>query len=111
MAGKYEIDKSTDGQFYFRLKAGNGQIILGSERYKSKQSCQGGIESVRINSQDDAQFEKRESSSKKPYFVLKAKNHEIIGTSELYESASARDNGIRSVKENGKDARVDDLTA
>jgi Domain of unknown function (DUF1508) len=28
MAGKFEIKKSSDNQFYFNLKAGNGEIIL-----------------------------------------------------------------------------------
>ena len=30
MAGKFEIDKASNGQFIFRLKAGNGETILGS---------------------------------------------------------------------------------
>ena len=39
MAGKYVIKKAKNGQFYFRLKAGNGEIILASEMYKAKSSC------------------------------------------------------------------------
>ncbi len=44
-------------------------------------------------------------------FNLKAGNNQIIGTSESYESISARDNGIESVKKNAPDAKVVDLTA
>jgi uncharacterized protein YegP (UPF0339 family) len=43
-------------------------------------------------------------------FNLKAPNHEIIGTSESYTTASARDKGIESVKANGSSASVDDQT-
>jgi uncharacterized protein YegP (UPF0339 family) len=43
-------------------------------------------------------------------FNLKAANGEIIGTSETYSSASARDHGIASVKANAPDAVVNDET-
>ncbi len=43
-------------------------------------------------------------------FNLLAANHQVIGTSELYESASARDNGIESVKKNAPGADVVDMT-
>lgn len=39
-------------------------------------------------------------------FNLKAGNGQIIGTSELYESEAARENGIESVKKNAPDAEV-----
>ena len=39
-------------------------------------------------------------------FNLKAGNGQIIGTSELYESVAARENGIESVKKNAPDADV-----
>ncbi|MDP5008627.1 MAG: YegP family protein, partial [Glaciimonas sp.] len=35
------------------------------------------------------------------YFTLKAANHEVIGTSQMYDSVETRDNGIASVKANG----------
>ena len=43
--------------------------------------------------------------------MLKAGNHEVIGKSEMYESESACDNGIASVKANAPEAEVDDQTA
>lgn len=52
MAGKFEIHKAKDGQFYFVLKAGNGEIIARSELYKAKASAQNGIESVKKNASD-----------------------------------------------------------
>lgn len=47
---KFEIYNDKAGQFRFRLKARNGEIILASEGYKTKASCENGIESVRKNS-------------------------------------------------------------
>jgi len=109
--GKFVITTRKNGEYQFSLKAGNGQEILGSEGYTTKSACQNGIESVKKNSQDDARFDRLESKNGKWYFNLKATNGQIIGTSEMYESASSRDNGIESVKKNAPDADVDDQTA
>lgn len=46
---KFEIFKDKSGEFRFRLKAKNGQIIAASEGYVKKDSCKNGIESVRRN--------------------------------------------------------------
>ncbi len=43
----FEIFKDHRGEFRFRLKAGNGQIIATSEGYSSKQACLNGIDSVK----------------------------------------------------------------
>ena len=110
MPGKFELYKDKAGEFRFRLKAGNGEIILASEGYKQKASAMNGIESVRKNAQHDARFERMEPSSGKPRFNLKASNGQVIGTSESYSSASARDNGIKSVMKNAPDAKLDDQT-
>ena len=49
---KFEIYLDKAGQFRFRLKASNGEIILASEGYTAKDSCKKGIESVRKNAPD-----------------------------------------------------------
>jgi len=49
---KFEIYTDKAGEFRFRLKATNGQIIAVSEGYKAMKSCVNGIESVRKNAAD-----------------------------------------------------------
>ena len=49
---KFEIFKDNAGEFRFRLKSSNGQIIAVSEGYVKKDSCKNGIESVKRNSVD-----------------------------------------------------------
>ena len=46
---KFEIYVDNAGEFRFRLKATNGEIIAASEGYKAKESCENGIASVREN--------------------------------------------------------------
>ena len=111
MAGKFVIEKAKDGQFYFNLKASNGQVILTSEMYKAKSGAQNGIESIQKNAADDGNYERKESKNGKPYFVLKAKNKQIIGQSQMYSSASSMEAGIESVKNNAPGGKVEDLSS
>lgn len=106
MAGKFEVYQDKAGEYRFRLKATNGQNILASEGYKTKASCMNGVESVKTNAPDDNRYERKESSSGKWMFNLKAANHQVIGTSQMYESVASRDNGIESVKKNAPEASV-----
>lgn len=46
---KFEVYVDKAGEFRFRLKARNGEIIAASEGYKAKASCLNGIESIRKN--------------------------------------------------------------
>lgn len=109
MAGKFEIYTDKAGEFRFRLKASNGQTILASEGYKAKSGCTNGIESVKKNASNDSNYERKSTNSGKFMFNLKAANSQIIGTSESYETAAARDNGIESVKNNAPSAVVVEL--
>ena len=49
---KFEMYIDKAGEFRFRLKARNGQIIATGEGYKARKSCLNGIDSVRRNSVD-----------------------------------------------------------
>lgn len=106
----YELKKGAKGQFHFNLKAGNGEIILSSESYKEKASALAGIESVRANGASEASFERKTSTAGEPYFVLKAKNGQVIGRSEMYSSEAARDKGVASVQKNSASTALKDLT-
>jgi uncharacterized protein len=109
MAGTFEIKKAKDGQYYFHLKASNGQIILASEMYKEKASAENGIASVKKNSPNDASYERKDTKNGQYMFNLKAANHQIIGTSETYKSIESRDHGIESVKTNAPTAPVHEV--
>jgi uncharacterized protein YegP (UPF0339 family) len=111
MAGKFEVKQLENGEFMFNLQAGNGQIILTSQRYQAKDSAKDGVESVRHHAADDANYERKTSAAGEPYFVLKAANNQIIGTSEMYTSAAAVEAGIASVKTHAPDAAVVDASA
>ncbi|MEG0928315.1 YegP family protein [Chryseobacterium sp.] len=108
--GKFVITQRVNNEYQFNLRAKNGEIILTSEGYVQKASCHKGIESVKINSQEDSRYDRRVAVNNKDYFVLKARNGEIIGKSQLYSSNTAMENGISSVKTNAPEAEIIDET-
>jgi uncharacterized protein YegP (UPF0339 family) len=108
MAGSYELKRNDKGQFSFTLKADNGEVILRSEQYETKASAASGIASVQKNSPLDERYDRKDASDGRPYFNLKAGNHQIIGTSQMYKDAAGRDGGIASVKANGPTESVAD---
>lgn len=111
MAGKFEVYKDKAGEFRFRLKASNGQTLLVSEGYKAKPSCINGVESVKKHAPTDSLYERKQTAAGKFMFNLKATNGQVIGTSESYDTAASRDNGVESVKTSAPGATVDDSAA
>ncbi len=118
--GKFIIKETKTG-FNFALKAKNGEVIGTSEVYTAVASCKNGIESVIKNSaiagvedQTTENFEKESCPKFEVYqdkkqefrFRLKAKNGEIILTSEGYAAKASCKNGIESVKKNVVDANT-----
>ena len=110
MAGKFEIYKDNAGEFRFRLKAGNGETLLSSEGYADRSGALNGIQSVQNNAAETARFQATETETGKFRFNLRAKNNQIIGTSQNYGSATARDNGIEAVGRAADGAAMVDKT-
>lgn len=101
---------SSNSQYYFRLRSkANGEIILSSEGYTSKQNCSNAIASVKTHAPYDRYYDRREGLFNYT-FNLKSANGEIIGRSENYTSAAARENGIEAVKRDAPEAPVEDLS-
>ncbi|MBR2672387.1 MAG: YegP family protein [Oscillospiraceae bacterium] len=120
--GKYVIKQAKTGPM-FNLKSGNGEPILHSEIYSSMASCKNGIASVaknapiaEIEDQTKEGFEKVSNPKFELYvdkngefrFRLKARNGEIIGTSESYKAKASALNGIDSVKRNADSETVEE---
>lgn len=107
----FSLKRSSDKQFYFNLRADNGERILVSEMYTTKAAASNGIASVKDNAADEGNFEKLSSANGQFYFNLRARNRQVIGTSEMYTTERARDNGIMSVRTNAPLADVVDNAA
>jgi uncharacterized protein YegP (UPF0339 family) len=101
------VMKSRDGAYHFHLTASNGEIILVSQKYASLTGAENAIASVKANAPVDERYERRRSRKEEPYFVLKASNGEVIGTSEMYASSAAMENGMAAVQRAAPGAGVE----
>lgn len=108
--GKFIITNRIDGEFQFNLKTDNGENIFTSGGYKRKYSCMIGIEAVRVMVHDDARYVRKIAKNDREYFVLRAKNGNILGKSRLYYTESEMENCIISLKNNAPNAEVIDET-
>ena len=117
--GKFVVRETATG-IKFDLKATNGQVIATSEVYTTKAACMNGIESVKNNCIGEVEdqtvdpvvavkhpkFEMYEDKAGEFRFRLKARNGEVIATSEGYKTKASCENGIDSVKKNAPDAEI-----
>ena len=118
--GKFVIRNVASG-IKFDLKATNGQVIATSEVYTTAAACRNGVESVMKNAPianvEDQTVENFETVTHPKFemyaekagefrFRLKARNGEIIATSEGYKTKASCENGIDSVKKNAPEAEV-----
>jgi uncharacterized protein YegP (UPF0339 family) len=108
----FHIRLNQGGEYYFTLEAADGDVILTSEGYTSKQSCKSGIKSVRANAPNDKRYDRKTSKSSNAsfYFNLRAANFKVIGTSDRYPSEPLREDGIDEVKHGAPRANVMDHT-
>lgn len=119
--GKFVVRETNTG-FKFDLKAGNGEVIATSEVYTTKAACLNGVNSVKTNCVGEVEdqtveeivavkhpkFEVYADKAGEFRFRLKAKNGEIIATSEGYKTKASCLNGIESVKKNAPEAAVEE---
>jgi uncharacterized protein YegP (UPF0339 family) len=117
--GKFVIRNTSTG-VKFDLKASNGEVIATSEVYTTKAACLNGINSVKENCVGEIEdqtadpvvavkhpkFELYTDKAGEFRFRLKAKNGQVIATSEGYKTKKSCENGIASVKKNAPEADV-----
>ena len=94
----YKIFRKDSGEYVFRLQADNGEIIITSDAYLTKNNCISGIEEVRIRAPFDQNYDRKINHHGKYYFTLKSSNGKILAQSDMYESMAGREYGITAVK-------------
>lgn len=104
----FELYKSEKtGKYHFRLKARNNQIILASEAYNTKKAAEKSIISIQKYAFSASNFEEKEATDGRTYFVVKAKNGEVVGTSQMYKSKSGLKKGMNSLLNNSQSPVVE----
>ncbi len=96
---RFELVTGEDGQTYFHLRAGNGEIVLASEGYASKAGANDGIESVRSNGVRLDQFDVFATKDGGYALRLLAGNGKTIARGEVYASKSNAERAARRIVE------------
>ena len=96
--GTFIVTKNDDGHYFIKLKGKNGKVILNSMRYLSKSVCKNEIETIRAIATDNLKYEYRKTFDGKFYFRLKSVLGEVLGHSNLFDSAELRDLEIEMVR-------------
>jgi uncharacterized protein len=111
----FEVREAKDGEFYFNVRSGNGQVVGTSQLYASRVNAEHGAGTVRalirIAQQEGMttpqpaprveRFQVFEGADHKAYFHLRAANGEILLASQGYTTKAGALAGIASVKANG----------
>ena len=94
---RFEVFTGEDKKVYFRLRAGNGEIVLGSQAYTAKSSALNGIESVKTNGTNTARFQIINTVDGEYAIRLVAANGQIIARGESYVSKSNASRGVDAI--------------
>ncbi|MEH6467800.1 MAG: YegP family protein [Porticoccus sp.] len=107
MSSWFELIKGADGQYSFDLKDSNGEtLLIGKQPYISRGSAKADIEVIQRNCSYINRYDAKESPNGEYYFDLHSPNHQVIATSQRYESAESRDAAIATVRSDGKTRTV-----
>ncbi|MBT8387441.1 MAG: YegP family protein [Ignavibacteria bacterium] len=106
---KYQVYTGANKKVYFRLKSGNGQVVLQSQGYKSKAGATAGIASVKAHARSGKNFEVKQAKNGKYHFNLISKNKQVVGSSQMYTEKRGCTGGMNAVKKNSS-SKIEDLT-
>lgn len=98
MSGAFQLKQSSQGGFFFTLAASNGEVLLSSQIFKNEQEAAAAIDQVKLQARDTDNFRIRTLSNGQCLFVLLDTSGRIIGSSQIYKSIKAAQDGIEAVK-------------
>jgi len=106
---KYQIIREGERKYFFKLCARNGEVIITSRNFPTKEACLQTIDSFQEN--EDFNFvEKKDRNKKLYYFIVTNNDEELIAHSEMYTTKIGRGNGIMAVMKIICDAPTEDIT-
>jgi uncharacterized protein len=93
-----EIIKKSPGSYHFHLKTGDGNSLLRSIDFSSREEINGIVEQLHVLMEDHMVFERQTNHHGKFLFQLKDVHGKPLGSSQLYNSEAGMENGIKNLK-------------
>ena len=105
---KFQVVFGKNGEYYFQLRAENGEIILKSNAYPTQLECVVGIDHVKNNAQNESGYTIRTTANGQYYFTFGT--YGAIGTSETYTSRVVMEKALETVRYIAPNAAVENYT-
>ena len=106
---KFQIFNKGNKKFYYRLKGGNGKIMLQSGAFDNKNACRQGVNAVKRSSGNRKNFEIKETRGGEYFFNILSGSKQVIGSSDRYNSYDSCSRAVKAVMGYSK-ANIEDLT-
>ncbi|MFK8105367.1 MAG: DUF1508 domain-containing protein, partial [Saprospiraceae bacterium] len=84
--------------YFFNFLTDDGEPVLKSQGYQTKEACANGKDSVLKNASDDANYERKVDEEGNHFFNLKAANGQVIGTSVTFASEAELNSAVALMK-------------
>ncbi len=93
-----EIVKQSAGSYHFYLKTEDGNSLLKSIDFQSREELNGIVENLHSLIDDPMVFERRTNHTGKFLFQIKDRTGRLLGNSQLYNSEAGMENGIKNLR-------------
>lgn len=93
-----EISKSHNNTYLFQLKTSDGQTLLESISFNSREEIENTVAELAPLSEVHVSIERKTNYQGNFLFNLKDRKGKVIGNSLLYDSEAGMENGIRNLK-------------
>lgn len=107
-SGKYEVFPEA-GFFKYRLKANNGETLLVSNGYKTRDGAKNGIATLKKNLNTAVFRIKVDKNGYAQFLVFTSNESRLIVSGEIYQNEALANSALESVKKFGKARRIVDL--
>jgi len=95
---KYKIFQSEHNKkYYFHFEDKEANLMLKSQGYEDRASCEKGVKSVLANASNGELYNPQQAEDGRFFFDIQAPNGEVIGTSSLYKTTDEAENAINKV--------------
>lgn len=106
MLSNFSIYRTQQQQYHFRLLTLNGNLLLEGGPFQNMTECRNTITAVKLSAAIERRYDRRTTPGNLFFFVLNTCEGQVIGQSDYFDSVSAREKVINSVKQQAAGAGV-----
>jgi len=107
MSAMFKVFTVEEGRYQFEYLNGNGELMLVSPKFDTKEVAEKVIQDVRVGSMMSEQIASSKTASGEFFFIIKDREGIAVAKSVLFDDEMTFNNGLHSVRDN---ACIADIT-